>query len=138
MLNDNLILNNGKGVYDYKYKNTEIKGIVNFLDYFFKKLESKDSYSPFITLKRKFEEAKFLDSKIGEQLNEEVKKIENEEFEQIKSFFRIVFVENNIEKAKLLMDDFLSGVYDRSTISKKISAQLDKIIWEIKYGGISN
>lgn len=138
MLNDNLILNDGKGVYDYKYKNSEINEIVNFLDYFFKKLESKDNYYPFITLKRKFEEAKFLNSKIDEQLSEEIKKIERQEFEQIKSFFRIVFVENNIEKAKSLMDDFLIGVYDRSTISKKISVQLDKIIWEIKYGGISN
>lgn len=132
-----LIINEGKNVYDYSYLNKNIVEIVKFLDFFFDKLDSNSKYYPFISFKRIYEEAKFLSPTIMKRYYKEVKRLESEEFEDIKNFFYYIYEKNDLSQALFLMNNFIEKICIRSERCKRLSNKFEEIIKEAKYHGIS-
>lgn len=101
-------------------------------------MDSNKKYYPFISFKRKFEEAKFLSTEATQKYDKKVSEIEEQEFSDIMNFFKIVYVEIDLRKAHTHIDSFLTNIYCRSSELSEIAKELDGIIEKEKFHGISN
>lgn len=133
-----LVKNEESPIAEYDFENKDVIQTIKFLDDFFLKLDSNKKYYPFISFKRKFEETKFLAVEATQKYDKEVFEIESQEFFDIKNFFEIVYVDNDLSKARTLIDPFLTDIYCRSSKLSEIAKHLDEIIEKEKYHGISN
>lgn len=133
-----LVKNEHLPIGEYDFENKDVSKIIQFLDKFYLKLDSNKKYYPFIFFKRKYEEAKFLSFETTKKYDKEIHELEEQEFISIKNFFKVIFIENDLLKAQMLMNAFLTDIYCRSNKLNEIAKNLDEIIEKEKYHGISN
>ena len=110
-------------VYGYEYINKDVEKIISFLDDTKAKIEKNKCFVPFISLKREYERAIIINSKI-KKYGKYVLDYEKDELRDINSFFEIIYLKKDLELASKKQKHFVKRILDRAKNNKAIIEEL--------------
>ena len=125
--NDNLI-ENENNVYGYYFKNPKINEILNVVNTFINKINSYHIVD-YLKLRRYYEYGVSINNKVFEKYKDLILKYEEEEYKDLISLFKILYIENNINKFSNIMDIYVGRIVCRAQNNRNIISEIKEIIY---------